>query len=147
MACGIPQISVVGPVWFNIFITDLTEGSNSTFSRFVDNAKLGGTVDPPESRKALQRDLDGLGGWVEASCMAFIMAQCQVVHLAHNNPVQQCRPGERWLEIFLAEKDLEVLFGSWLNVSQQCAQVAKKAKSILACIRNTVASRAREKHW
>ncbi|KAK4830574.1 hypothetical protein QYF61_011752 [Mycteria americana] len=71
--------------------------------------------------------------------MRFNKARCRVLNLGHSNPMQRYRLGEEYWKAAQQRR-------TWghLNMSPQCAQVTKKANSILACIRSSAASRTRE---
>ena len=76
--------------------------------------------------------------------MRFNKAWCNFLHLSHNNTCYQYKLDNVRIEHSPDRKNLEVLVGGKLDMSQQSALTAQKANQILGCIKRSVSSRAKE---
>ncbi|KAK4809950.1 LOW QUALITY PROTEIN: hypothetical protein QYF61_002907 [Mycteria americana] len=138
---GVPQGSILGPTLFNIFISDVDDRIKRTLMKFADDTKLSGEADTSEGRATLQEGLDRLEERANKNLMKFNKDKCKVLHLGKHNPGAQHRLGSTRTWSSSVERDLGVMVDNKLNMSEQCATVAKKANRMLGCINKGITSR------
>jgi len=100
-----------------------------TLRKLTGDTEVGVVSDMLEDCAAVQIDLVRLKKWTNKNLLKF-NKKCKVLHLVIKKAGKAA----------LAEE----LVDNKLNMSQQCACTVKKANSILACIRRSVASRLRK---
>ena len=136
---GVPQGTVLGPLLFLLFVSDIPEVVSNFVSLFADDTKLYGKCQDD----SLQRDLDSLVRWTQSMQMAFNSDKCKVMHLGKRNLNKEYtmvdKNGElKVLESTSIEKDLGVHIDNELSFNEHITKQVIKANRALGALKHTI---------
>ena len=123
--CGVPQVSVLGPLLFLIYINDVDENITSNVLKFADDTKLFRKVNTDGDKQHLQNDLDRLVKWSEKWQILFNFVKCKCLHTGHGNLDVNYKMGDTVLGTTVKEKDLGVTISADMKISEQCGIAAR----------------------
>ena len=138
---GVPQGSVLGPLFFIIYVNDVPKQVKSNLVMFADDTKMYRAIRNEGDEQVLQEDLDSLLRWSDKWLLRFNVSKCKVMHLGRtrtltNYKMKQPNQKSITLEETNMEKDLGVYVTSSLKPTVHCQKVAKKAMSSLKLLRS-----------
>jgi hypothetical protein len=130
---GVPQGSVLGPLLFNIFLSDLPHFS-SFHCIFADDIKL---YSPSFLSETLQQDLSLIENWVSVNSLNLNIDKCAVMHFGHNNPHLSYYLQNKVIYEKSSHSDLGLLVDVSLKFKQHAdaavAKALRKAHCVLKC--------------
>ena len=140
---GVPQGSVLGPVFFIIYVNDLPDivANSYTVYMFADDTKLYRVKDSDSDTSSLQQDLNHLAHWCDTWQMFFNINKCKIMSLGNtiSTSVYTMMSTDVNLPVICVyeEQDLGVLFTSNLRFGGHINQIVHKANRLIGLIKQT----------
>ena len=135
---GVPQGSVLGPIFFLVYITDLEEGVTGSVLKFAEDTKLFRKTKEIGNKQNLQDDIDKSVKWSEKWQMLFNFGKCKCLHTGPGTTGMNSEMGGTILSKTVKEKDLGVTMNANMKVSEQCRIAAFKGNQVLGMIRRNI---------
>ena len=126
---GIPQGTLLGPLFFVIFINDLPGAlsPNSTISLYADDAKVYKDCVTLFDCLTLYDDIQALNDWFVLWQLKINLSKCEVLHIGPSNPKFSYFIGDEYIRKADSIRDLGLLTSPDLSSSQHCTEIARRA--------------------
>ena len=134
VSSGVPQGTVLGPLFFLIFINDLPSSVSSTNRLFADDCLMYRRIKTPEDQAILQRDLNKLQQWEDRWLMQFNTDKCEVLRVTNRKPpvLADYIIHGHVLNTVVSAKYLGLTIHKSLSWDTHIDKITKKANSTLA---------------
>ena len=139
---GVPQGSVLGPLLFLVYVSDLAENMRCRVSMFADDTKI--FCDPTIEHGGLVEDLAELESWTNHWMLRLNTDKCTILYIGYNNPRLEYSINGTTLTSVGEQNDLGVTLKENLKWESQVARVVKRANTLLYMIRRAFREMSRE---
>lgn len=140
VSSGVIQGSVLGPIFFSIFINDVDEHIvNSKILKYADDIRIyrifeSTTAAHMANAMLFQKDIDAMAEWSNKWDLKFNLSKCCVLHFGRSNPKTKYKLGDFQVDNRCQESDLGVLFSDKFNFNDHMDSIIKKANKKLGII-------------
>lgn len=129
---GVPQGSVLGPLLFLVYISDLPKKLRCNVSSFADDTNC--SCNPATHHADLQCDIDTIKTWTIDWQMPLNDNKCTLLHLGYNNPRYQYTIDENEVRKVKEQRDLGVLLCEDFKWATHINTIIKKTNSLIYLI-------------
>jgi len=131
---GVPQGSVLGPILFNIYVSNMPSVVSSRILQFADDVKMFRTIKSFNDFVQLQQDINSLAEWTSKWQLKFNVSKCNWLHLGRQHGFEEYTVGGIVIASCNVVRDLGIQIDSHLKFHEHTTVLTKKANQLLSII-------------